>query len=243
MGAERSESTGGSYYNVTAGAITRTIQEEDLPENYNRKEYRVREGKNEDGSSWKKCEEIYTSFRGTLKGVYIVEPPFGGKQIRLVFEDAGETSFINVPFVAGNGLNPYGSDLAGRLCALMPTEVFGEEVVVWPYKMKREDKPDKFNTGVSIRFEGAKIKNAFSKDGVLAKNLPQPVKTTALDGSEKWDYSAVNAKVYQIFEKWVDSFGKLATENSMQEAEAQVQEPIAESIPEDMQEITDELPW
>lgn len=264
MGANRNESTGGTYFNVTDGKITRTITEDQLPENYDPRHYRVREGENADKTKWRKCEEIFMNLAGVIKNVYLSEPPFGGKQIRFMLEDDEGAYFLNVPYLSGNNLNGYGSDIAGRLCALKPSDLVGEEIALHPYKMEREDKPGKYNIGIGLRLQGGKIKSAFGKDGALASKIPQPVETTSIDGTSTWDYSQVNKTQYVIFEKWLEAFSKEATSDAFSGAVAQSQanvtpennsaitakKVVAEEVvttqvtaPEPMVDITDDLPF
>jgi hypothetical protein len=238
MGANRTERSGASYYGIADGKFTLRMKKEDFPGESDI--YKKRFGTMADGTAWEVYEEVFDSLSGKLKDLSFQEPPYGGKHFRVTLEDGDETMIINIKFDTGDRLDTYGSDFIGRLLALDPDELYNEDILLWPYKMEREDKPGKFNLGVSLRVDDVKFKSAFSKEGRLAKHLPDPIKAVR-KGKEVWDYSGREEKIYEFAERFVKGFTELASADQLGTA---TKEAVAkEAVVEDAVLVEDDLPF
>jgi hypothetical protein len=235
MGANRTERSGASYYGIADGKFTLRMKKEDFPENADSNIYRHRSG-NMNGTDWEVYEEVFDSLSGQLKDISFQEPSYegGGKHFRVTLEDGNETLIVNIKFDTGNRLDTYGVDFIGRLLSLDPDEIYNEDVILWPYKIERDDKPGKFNIGISLRVgvDELKFKSAFSKEGRLAKHLPDAVKTVKR-GKDVWDYSGREEKIYEFAERFVKGFTELASADQLGTAtkeavakEVEAEEPV-----------------
>lgn len=255
MGANRNESSNSTFYKVADGKIARKINKEDLPSNYNPREYRVRSGTLASGESYETYEEIYDTLSGTLTDIVFQDPPYGGRSLRITLEDGDESYVLNVDFDKGAkaGLHSNGTTLMGKMLSLDPEEWLGSEVTIVPYKIARDDDPDKYNMGVSINHEGKKIISAFAKksnynttEGRLAKYLPDVVERV-VRGKKTYDSSDRDEKIYEFVERFVKKFTELAGARSMNIAASRSsqgsQSTSKAAEAEDLAEITDDLPF
>ena len=240
MGINRNESSGnGVFLGIADGKITRRIEESELPAQYDTRQFRVRTGTKPDGDPYKTCEEIFDSVSGNLEDLSLVQTPFGTTQIRVKLMDGVDSFVVNIPFDNGSRLNQYGVDFIGRMLSGNPEDFLGEEVTLFPYKIEREDAAGKFNTGISVRLDGGKLKSAFAKDGRLSENLPEPVKKEAR-GKITWDYSGREEKIYSFAERFINSFGQLSASKTLGQAEEDAgltEEPVTDNV------VADDLPF
>lgn len=237
MGTNRTESSGNvSFFGIADGKITRKITKEELPSQYDPKMFRIRTGTKPDGDSFETVEEIFDSISGQLVDVSFNDTPFNTKNIRVKLIDGDESFIVNVPFDNGR-LNQYGVDFIGRLCTMNPEDWYEAQVTLWPYKIAREDKEGKWNVGISLKFEGGKIKSAFAREGRLADQLPEPVLEESR-GKKTWNYKAREDKIYEFAERFVGAFTQLAAKDALDEMSPQ-EEPVNAELAGE----TDDLPF
>ena len=249
MGATRNESSNSTFFKVADGKIARKIKKQELPENYNPREYRVRTG-GVNGEPFEAVEEIFDSLVGEITDIVFQEPPYGGRQLRVTVVDGDDTAVLNLGFDKGrSGLDNNGVSFMGKLMALNPEEWIGAEAKIQPYKIARDDNPEKFNIGVTVTHNGSKLVSAFQKPsewngntaGRFADKVPG-IEEKLVRGKKTYDSFERDDAIYVLVEKYLASLAALTSAKAMNVA-TDISKAASEPAAAEVNDITDDLPF
>lgn len=176
MAGPGNSGTGAIYYTVMKGKCVRRVRSlEDHPE------AKFRLNKNN-----KEVYEVYHDFiEGTLVDVktnkYEYQPGKFQVNIQAHIDADGQIYILQTKM-----LDSYGVDFISRFVNGVK---FGDNVKLQPYDIERDDKPGKFNRGVSIRVDGQKIDRYWGAPDSGKPVLPRWVDTGVTDreGNKVWD--------------------------------------------------------
>lgn len=122
-------------------------------------------------------EQVFSSVTGRIEMITIKESNNDyGDEIKIVLNDGDQRYSIGTQVDGG-----YAANFMNRMCNVDPNK----EVALTPYRMEREDKPGKYNTGISIKQEGEKIMPKFTKQSEV--QLPKWEKIDLPNGKVYWD--------------------------------------------------------